>query len=128
VPPLVAAVAAGGVMMRALLIVLAVLVSFGAVCAQAQATGAFFEGNELHKLCTSNRSSAVGYILGVSDAHDLFVERGGVSASICMPEGIQRGQAVDVACKYLADNPQDRHLQGASLVIFAFEAAFPCRR
>jgi len=69
-------------MMRALLIVLAVLVSFGAVCAQAQATGAFFEGNELHKLCTSNGSVRSGdqeasrrYGRKVSAAVDLYAQQ-----------------------------------------------------
>ncbi|HKG84183.1 MAG TPA: Rap1a/Tai family immunity protein [Beijerinckiaceae bacterium] len=112
-------------MMRTLLIA-AVLASLGAARAQAQVSG-FVDGNDLHKLCISNSHGAIIYILGVSDAHDFFVARG-VSARICPPERFQRGQVADVACKYLADNPQDRHLSAASLVIFDLEGDFPCRR
>jgi len=66
------------------------------------------------------------YVAGVFDSHRAFVNRG-VPPSICMPRDVTVGQTADVACKYLADNPQGRHLLAASLFITALEAAFPCR-
>jgi hypothetical protein len=97
----------------------------GAVYAQ-YTPGGYHDRNYLQRICTDGRSASAHYIIVVSDSHAAFVDRG-VTPSICKPNGVTITQTTDVVCKYLADNPQDRHLQAASLVVFSLEAAFPCR-
>ncbi|WP_139340889.1 Rap1a/Tai family immunity protein [Pseudomonas sp. KK4] len=46
---------------------------------------------------------------------------------ICLPDdGIKGGQAVRVVYKYLQDNPSLLHLEGTTLISFAFRRAYPC--
>jgi Rap1a immunity proteins len=112
--------------MRALLIAAAVVASFGAA-AQERVAAFFNDGNELHEHCTSNRTRALPYIIGVYDTQAFFVATGVVSKHICISTGVAADQITEVACKSLADKPQNRHLGAAALVVYALAGAFPCR-
>lgn len=101
----------------------------------------FFDGQELHRLCTSEdvRENQVctGYAIGVVDsAEDLAIrasispERFGDNAAdlimpYCVPVGAGGRQLKDIVAKYLTDNPQERHFKAVSLVSLAMMEAFP---
>jgi hypothetical protein len=100
---------------------------------QAFGEPAFFSGNELHRACEAadgQQNVATGYVLGVLDEeHDLIPLPDGKTRSVasCAPRSVRASQVRDIVCKYLRDNPQDRHLTAASLTIHALTVAFPCR-
>jgi Rap1a immunity proteins len=47
--------------------------------------------------------------------------------SYCIPTGVTTGQVADVICKYLKDNPADRHKSAADLVTTALNDVRACR-
>jgi len=51
----------------------------------------------------------------------------GAIKSYCIPQGATIGQAADVFCKYLKDNPADRHKNAADLVTTALNDAWGCK-
>jgi len=46
----------------------------------------------------------------------------------CIPAGASLGQAVDVFCKYLKDNPEERHLPASVLAAKSLGLAWPCKQ
>ena len=42
--------------------------------------------------------------------------------------GIENGQMIDVATKYLEDNPATRHESARTLALIAWSGAFPCEQ
>lgn len=88
----------------------------------AFAQGQFKTGNELKQQCFSKNNMdemfCMGYIIGVADSNAL---------SICSPVGrATQGQFVDIAKKYLNDNPAQLHRDADSLVLVALKQSFPC--
>ncbi|WP_156464280.1 Rap1a/Tai family immunity protein [Afipia sp. Root123D2] len=115
----------------------------------------FFDGNELHKKCSPDfREFALGYMAGITDKsiidHSAFyaawqatvdtnattearnkLQRNMSRASLamgkfCMPDSVRLSQVLDVFCKYVSNNPESRHLNGAELFSKAMRAAWPC--
>jgi hypothetical protein len=101
-------------------VVLAALVS--------PADAGFVDGNKLHQDCSSMLnvldSSCAAYISAVADMLGAAPVSG---HRACLPPGVKLGQAVDVVKRWLADNPQSRHLPGPEVVATALERAFPCK-
>jgi hypothetical protein len=94
-------------------------------------TDGLWYGNYLYRMCEAdpkgdahavvNWTRCHAYIVGVVDSYHLFMAR-----DVCLPEGVQTGQFVDVARNYFADHPEERHERSAVLVVRAIEAAWPC--
>jgi hypothetical protein len=113
----------------------------------------FLSGNQLYDYCTISNSKVKsifldGFIIGVLEKayHDraavldftpskpdtdsaasgefLATVLGGIGV-FCVPAKPNPKQLVDVFCKYLRDNPGDRHLGGSTLVVRSMEAGFP---
>lgn len=88
------------------------------------ASAAFMTGNNLDDLCRNgNRSIVMGYAVGITD----FLE-GTAPEAICIPEGVPAKQVVDILCKYVDENPKDRHLSGDYMVILSLSESFPCKK
>lgn len=91
-----------------------------ALCATSVPASAFLAGNRL----LSNyqdpevKLSAAGYILGVHDTLD--------GIFFCSPDNATPVQIVDVAIKYLKDNPAKRNKASNLLVVDALKDAWPC--
>jgi hypothetical protein len=90
-----------------------------------QSTGSFVSGNQLYDWCTTvNWALCDGYI---EAAADVFTDQN--ANNVCIPEG-QSGvtveEVVDVVKKYMHDNPATRHYTAISIILVAFEQAFPC--
>ena len=83
----------------------------------------FFSGNDLHDRINSDniaaKSIALGYVGGVLDAH--------LDVNICPPDRVQLGQAVDVVKKWLASNPDKRHLSAAIITFYSLKLSWPCK-
>ena len=108
----------------------------------------FVDGNKLLDLCKSTPNVASVYVAGVFDYSET-VERtfGWVRAIVkdkldgpeksviedaakvaCVPEKSTDGQLRDIVCKYLVDNPVNRHSSAALQVGEALRKAYPCPR
>lgn len=95
----------------------------------------FYDGNELYNRLkdykSENTQSAIkagagqGYILGVADAMDGRLDPV-TKFKFCLPKNVKVGQLIDVVFAFLDKNPQSRHFSAWSLVLAAYEAAFPC--
>lgn len=103
--------------------ILAALVGMLAVPAQA----GFITGNRLHGVCTAQnaeiRMLAMGYAIGVFDS---LKSSSKISAFFCAPDEITTDQVRDVACAYVAKNPESRHKDASLLVFGALVEAWPC--
>jgi Rap1a immunity proteins len=106
-----------------------------------------YDGNKLYRLCEEAPALAGMYLQGVMDTNDDHLDaiiaqqiRGGpVSTNdldafmrsagnrVCFSNGVTLGQARDVLCKFLKDEPASRQKPGPTLIRQAFEAAFPCK-
>jgi hypothetical protein len=107
------------------------------------------DGNKLFEGCRQQyRVGLSGYVAGVwdkagSDAvtatvylamqdrkkseHMDKMLMDGMNAA-CLPQGVTNGQMVDVICKFLRDNPAERHKLGSDLTMNALVTAFPCEK
>lgn len=94
----------------------------------AAAIADFYNGNELYDRCQRFPDVAGVYAAGVLDGGRTMEYWNRVSATICVPNGVTIGQAGEVMCNYLVRYPEKRHLSASSLVLNAFEAAWPCSR
>lgn len=83
----------------------------------------YYTGEELYR--RGKDSFAVAYITAVYDS-DITAKLEG--ASYCVPSGVKNGQLLDVAWKYLEEQPAKRHLSAAYLARLSFRAAWPCPR
>ncbi|PYE98909.1 hypothetical protein C8J35_103510 [Rhizobium sp. PP-F2F-G38] len=92
----------------------------------AVAGGYFMTGNTLHEFCKTDSPVVLGFVMGVSDLHTLYETSMDSKVSVCFPQGVTGRQEVDVACKYLADNPDVRNQAASGLAIVAFSHAWPC--
>ena len=107
-------------------------------CAFPQAHGearAFISGNELLRLCDgaaedrfSRATDCLGYISGLSDSHEVFVDLGLVPKQWCWPpEGISNRQMATIVHQYLRNNPNLLAKSAALLSSFALLEAYPCK-
>ena len=87
------------------------------------------DGNLLHKNCTSSqdiqRMACFGYIRGVIEG--LFVSAAITKKSLfCPPDQFNYEQGEDIVRKYLSEHPEDRHENGAAIVMVALKIVWPC--
>jgi hypothetical protein len=111
-----------------------------------------YDGNKLIPLCSSGEQFLAGYIAGMVDKAKadmlIIISPGARKATpnvsyqlspdvqemitnvggYCIPASVTVGQVVAVFCKYLADNPVERHKEGAYLFVTALKAAWPCHK
>jgi hypothetical protein len=85
------------------------------------AHASFMDGNKLLSRFESKtdleNTYAWGYVVGVYDSY---------SNIICTGGGATVKQVSDVVHKYLKDNPAQRNMDAAVLVLVALGTAFPC--
>jgi hypothetical protein len=80
-------------------------------------------GNQIIKICEDY--SAIAFASGVLDT--VLVSEENVSKkTICLPDQVTSGQARDVMCTYIRENPSRQHQLAASMAWVAFEQAWPC--
>ena len=125
--------------MKRLILVLVLLWPVGAVA------GAFFTGNEIQERCVGTKSGepnanvmmyngCVMYLAGTNDATHAHsstgakYENGKGMLGSCIPKEVSTGQLREVWLSYAKANPQNLHTSAASLVLVAFEEAWPCTR
>lgn len=88
--------------------------------------GGFLKGNDLIRFCDPNaRQTAFGYAAGALEATQAASGMG-TSITYCLPKDVTLSQTTDVMCKYLAENPANRHLSAGMLTLMAFTEAWPC--
>lgn len=86
----------------------------------------FYKGNDHTDDCLAVGASVNGYVTGAIDTYSIGGTNGAPYMQICMPDAVTAGQATAVYCKYLADHPEDRHYNAASLIWAAMNDAWPC--
>lgn len=91
--------------------------------APSSGIAAWYDGNEILSLCSTNPDVVAGYVSGSMDSDVSAIE-----PAYCVPLSAKLGQTRDVFCKYLKDNPADRHMLGSVLLRRALVAAWPCSR
>lgn len=75
------------------------------------------------RLFRESSATKLDYTMGVVDA-DAYRAEG--QAGYCAPSGATAAQMSDVVTKYLAGNPELRHLPAAHLIRQAFRQAWSC--
>lgn len=84
----------------------------------------FISGKDMDRSCRrDNNSFAIGYAVGIADV--LLVTH---AETICIPANSDSGQIVEVVCKYVVENPKERHRNARVLVVNALREAFPCKK
>lgn len=105
--------------------------AFPSVPAQA----AFYSGNELFDICTTERASSayfektyecVAYIAGAVDS--INDARAANKLKKCIPGKVTISQLKDVSVKFLRENPADRDKPASVLVLAATRKAWPCSK
>lgn len=92
------------------------------------ARGNFWTGNDLYRWCEESEDLALAYVAGAVDSEMLTGEIShGAWQKFCPHQNVSTGQARDIVCKYLAENPADRHLTASYSVSMALNGEFPCR-
>lgn len=86
------------------------------------ANAEFLSGNKLLEHMTDKdvhwRMFALGYVAGVSDAHQGIIS--------CPPPTATNGQVSDVIKSYLESNPAQRHRTADVLISEALKRVWPC--
>ena len=120
---------------RKILIAFAALLILGFASVQASAEArAFINGKELLRLCDgaaadgfTRATDCLGYISGLSDAHEVFIDLGLAPKQWCWPpDGISNRRMAAIVHRYLLDNPAWLEKSAALLSFFALFEAFPC--
>ncbi len=63
------------------------------------------------------------------DTIETLQKSGGLPRNtLCIPDGVTKGQLADAVKMYLGANPSRRHLDAGSLVPEALQRSFPCGR
>src|SRR3954470_7302516 len=68
-----------------------------------------------------------GFVTGVVDTNDFVSQLNSIEIKICLPPGVTINRVGDIACKYLADHPEERHHTASGVVLKAIFQAFPCQ-
>ncbi|GLI93830.1 hypothetical protein LMG27198_28220 [Methylocystis echinoides] len=91
-----------------------------------------FNGNRMYNLCTTGKSNpavkshATTYVSGVLNTLQLVQSSKSFPKLVCLPDGVTYEQAVDIFCKYLEQNPEQRSKNSAILIVASLARAFPC--
>lgn len=94
----------------------------------------FWDGNKLHEQCTQDKIAAIHYVLGAADefSTNMYIASDEYKIvkrlqQVCIPKGATSGQLVDIVCKSLSDEPENRHWAASKIVSSALTKAFPCQ-
>jgi hypothetical protein len=102
----------------------------------ATSVSAQMTGNQLHQMCISQdlvmKASCFSLIAGFSygvNAAQIQSENlnKNYKPTVCLPDGYQNRQAVDLVKKFLDENPQHRHHQVDPLMMAVMQSVFPCK-
>jgi hypothetical protein len=96
-----------------------------------RAEPSFVSGNTLWEFCGSMATGPVPdacslFVAGVIDARKYTQHELKVPQTVCLAGTVETGQAADIVRQYLAQYPERRGYQAASLAIDALQMAFPC--
>lgn len=100
-------------------------------------------GNQIYGICTSEPLACASYFTGLIEgvkwgATMVTVASGAATETAdvnlftdiiiqyCLPDGADNRQMIDVAVKFLNDNPSQRHESARTLATLAWREAFPC--
>ena len=114
--------------MKKIIVIIAVLLLFPCV-----ATAQWEDGNKLYKSLSAGASKEAILNATVNEQSDYWVAFGYVMAiwdvykgvAWTAPANVTRGQIIDVARKFLEENPEKRHESSIKLLLQAFIFAFP---
>jgi len=105
---------------------------------QARASEAFMSGNYLLERCeayinktnTAKGHVCLGYVGGIADIHEIFVNWGDMKANWCLPVdgNVNMEQLLRIVTKNLQENPENLHLSASSLISNNFAKTFPCEK
>ena len=123
------------------------LLSAISVFIPSTASADYFTGNDIHRLCTQDRSVVSGYVAGwigkqevdanvmrklqvlVSpDSQQVVAQAERALSAGCVPEGATLGQLTDVLCKSIASIPEVRHEPAEAFVSAILLTTFPCAK
>ena len=102
------------------------------VSASESAKGYSYEdGKGLLNLCQGNNNFNWGvchsYLVAIHDVHGSFAHRGHLSRQLfCAPDGVSVGQLKRAFVDYAEQYPGSLHRTASSLVLDAYDKAFPC--
>ena len=110
------------------LMLLAIAILPEVVQADSLSVPAYKTGNDIYASCSDTSSRfedgyCFGYIVGATDV--LIGSRSG--QLVCLPEGVNAQQLVDVVMKYLRDTPELRERSAGSITRDALVKAFQCK-
>lgn len=118
-------------MAKALILIGLLMVASEYADADNKTIPAYNVGSDIYDFCRNddNRYSSgmcLGFIEGVSDTTQaLQIEDN--ACYFLFPAGpVRADQLVDIVRRYLADHPEKRQLNAATLVINALQTAWPC--
>jgi len=83
---------------------------------------AIYDANEILFSCEQGHLRCIYYLAGVQDAWNNLD-----SKKFCMPDGVKLAELKEVFIKYANENPEKLHLAASSVVMNAFNKAFPCK-
>jgi hypothetical protein len=92
----------------------------------------YVTGNQIYEMCGSSFDPfCLGYVVAWSELHSVMehilkTDEIGYGGKYCRPAKVTHGQALDVFIVYLRDYPERRHKEAITLLLEAFERAFPC--
>lgn len=107
----------------------------------SQAQAVYVTGNQLKRDCNPAANDdlkpffearCMQYILGVNDGVRMGVNVASVLGDrpgdyfLCVPNGVEVGQLVQIVKAYLDQHPEDLHKNAAGLVTFALTAHYRC--
>ena len=94
------------------------------------------EGNTLYSLCEAPADASpppvcVAYIIGTFEGfvlgrYIMSLPNPDSVLNPCIPDSADNRQILDVATKYLAENPAERHNSARFLIMQSLTEAFPC--
>jgi hypothetical protein len=79
-------------------------------------------GNDINQWCENDPAIALAYIDGIMDAYATV----GPPIDYCPARDVTYGQVRDVVCKWVNNNPEERHRSGALLVPRALSTVWAC--
>ena len=93
-------------------------ISLALFCGSVQAQ--FLDGNKLLQVHTSDRPSAIYYVMGVHD--------GLSNITICSPLNITGGQITDMVMQFINTTPAIRHQGADAIVSHVLSNMWPCKK
>lgn len=91
-----------------------------------------FNGNRMHSVCVSGKTNpaikmhATSYVSGALNTLQIVQTSKSFPKLVCLPDGVTYEQAVDIFCKFLEEQPEQRSKNSALLIVSALARAFPC--